>query len=115
METAGLGLWIFILAWYTLLCMDQTEFVVVWTCVDKVLLNQTWVYLPRGNKAHLQTQGCGEAKSSVYCRPQSKGSRYLVLKSLENPNEFQGEVLKHKVKEGRCRVCDQLCRHSSNW
>ena len=37
-----------------------------------------------------------------------------MLKSLENPSEFQEEVLKDKVKEGRCRVCDQLCRHSSD-
>ena len=36
--------------------MDQIESVVVWTCVDKVLLNQTWVCLPMGNKANLQTQ-----------------------------------------------------------
>ena len=37
-----------------------------------LLLNQTWVYLPRLSKANLLILGYGKGKCSIYCRAPSK-------------------------------------------
>ena len=37
-----------------------------------LLLNQTWVHLPRLSKANLLILGYGKGKCSIYCRTPSK-------------------------------------------
>ena len=73
-----------------------------------MLPNQTWVCLSTCSKANLLTLGCGEGKCSVYCMEPSKESRQLVLKRPELCDGFQRKVLKDRVREGDCGVCDKL-------
>ena len=69
---------------------------------------KTWVCLPTCSKASLLTPASSDGKCSIYCRVPSKESRWLVLKGLKFLKDCQGKVFKDRVKEGDCRVDDQL-------
>lgn len=73
-----------------------------------MLLNQTWVHLPRHSKANLLTLGHGEGKCNVYCKVPSQESRQLVLKRPILLHGFQGNVFKDGIREQGCAVHDQL-------
>ena len=77
-----------------------------------LLPNKNCVHLPVCSKANLLTQGCDEGKYNIYCRAPSKENGQLMLKRPKLPNGIQGRGFKVSVREGGCKVYDQLVHNS---
>ena len=79
------------------------------------LPSQAWVGSPLHSEAHLLIPGCGEGKRSIYCSAPCKESRQLLLKTPELLDDFQGKVLKDRVRERGWEVLDQLVDILIGW
>lgn len=75
-------------------------------------LNQTWVHWLTHSKDNLLTPSCGQGKCPVVSKVPSKESGISKAQTTQTPLKFQGGVFKGKVREGRCRVCDEPTHNS---
>ena len=77
---------------------------------DGNIIKPRFVFLMHSEAKQTETSEFGAEKGLL--QGPCKEKRWLVLQRLELSHGFQGSVFKGKVREGSCRVCDQLMHNS---